>query len=171
MSSESDNHAPDGTPAAEVAVGANSILERIQRRRDEVSDTIKIDIPSWGGDLQAEYKVVHRIELEKMVKRIQKATSSAKGQQIDLSKGDADFLVKACVGVYAYDSETDEEVRVADGYELGLSKRLGDPPGTETIHGLVMYLFKFNGIAVASHAIKVARWMQDTSRVPVDDPQ
>lgn len=155
-----------GADAADAAAG-KSILDKISARRDERlrEEVLTLDIPSWDGELRAKYRVVDRVELEAMIRKIrQRSRQPGSGDQA--SDADADFLVKACVGVVAYDSDTDDTARVSDGYDKTLAEMLGLP--TERARELVVYLFKGNGIALAAHAMKVAKWMQDTSK-PVDD--
>lgn len=160
-------HIEPGTEAAEIAADSKSLLDRIKAARDEREDVLTIDIPSWDGDLQAKYRVVHRQEIEKMVRRIR---SRASGNGDSGSAADVDFLINACVGIQAYDSETDVTRPLTSGYTSELASMLGNPDGTETPKQLVAYLFKGNTIAIGAHAIKVARWMQDTTK-PIEDPQ
>jgi hypothetical protein len=155
-----------GTDAAEVAADSRSLLDRIKSRRDEREDVLTIDIPSWDGDLQAKYRVVDRAEIEKMVRRI-RIRSTGNGNTG--SQADTDFLINACVGVIAVDDETNVERPLTSGYTMELAEMLGRPEIT-TPRELVAYLFKGNTIALGAHAIKVARWMQDTTK-PVEDPQ
>ena len=157
-----------GTTPVEVAAGG-SLLDRLKAERDALDDLLTIDIPSWSGALKARYEVVSRRDLEKMVRRI---NSTAKGKA-DTNAGieaDVEFLSKACVGIVAYDEETGEEEIVGKGFDSAFASALGNPDGTDSQLGLVLYLFKGNGIALTAHAMKVARWMQDTSK-PVEDPQ
>lgn len=168
-----------GQLGAEIAGDTKSILTRIKERRDARDDELTLDIPSWGGDLRAKYKVLDRSEIDKMVKRI-RARQTGNGGSTG-TDADADFLIKACVGVIAYDVDTDTEEQISDGYTLALRDLLepkyprGHPQEGQdypcpTERHLVVYLLGLNNIAMASHAAKVARWMQDTSR-PVEDPQ
>lgn len=167
-----------GRTGPEIAGDTKSILDRIKERRDAREDKLTTDIPSWGGDLKARYQVLDRNEIDKMVKRIR---ARAAGNGSSGTDADADFLLKACVGVIAYDLDSDIEEEIAPGYTMELASMLnpkfpkghpqaGQPYPCPTERHLVVYLFGFNNIAMASHAAKVARWMQDTSK-PVEDPQ
>jgi hypothetical protein len=167
-----------GQLAPEIAADAQSIIDRIKQRRDAREDELTIDIPSWGGDLQARYQVLDRNEIDKMVKRIRARQSGNGSSGTD---ADADFLIKACVGVTAVDQENDIEEPLTPGYTMDLARLLdpkyprghpqeGQPVDIKIERHLVVYLFGFNNIAMAAHAAKIARWMQDTSR-PVEDPQ
>lgn len=158
---------PEETAAGVVS---RSKLDEIKARRDERGDTLTTGIPSWGGELKARYRVVDRKEIDKMVRRIRTHANGAPGSG---AEADTDFLINACVEVVAApidgDYEEDEGDHVSDGYTKGLAEALGGPAGSETARGLVAYLFKGNTIAISAHALKVARWMQDTSKV-VEDP-
>ena len=158
-----------GLHAAEEAAGSRSMLDRIKARREKRGDiSDPIDIPSWGGELRACYQVIAKEELEAMVRRI-RARQTGQGKAGDVT-ADLDFLIKSCCEVQAQDAETGEEASLTNGYTMQLAELLGEPDGTDTARGLVLYLFKGNGIAVSAHAMKVARWMQDTSK-SIEDPQ
>lgn len=167
-------HDPDAT-AADVAGGGGSVLDRIKKRRTNTVDTLWIDVPSWGGDLKAEYKVLDPDEIQKMIRRVQARQRKGEGQKYD-STPDIDFLVKACIGVKAVDLETDEEQVLTSGFTMDLVGMLDpkdedeNPITIKDPRGLVAYLVKYNGIALAAHAQKIARWMQDTAK-SVEDPQ
>lgn len=165
--------------AAEQAIDSKSILQKIQDRRNEREDILTTDIPTWDGELRAKYQVVDRADIEKMIRKAR--ISSAQRNGASATEGDTDFLIKACVGVIGYDSETDTEFGITDGYTMELAGMLdpkyprghpmeGQPVPITHPRELVAYLFKWNGVAIALHGQKIARWMQDTSK-PVEDPQ
>lgn len=167
-----------GVDAVTIAADAQSVLDRATKRRDERDDDHRIfDIPTWDGDLKAKYKVVDRPDLEKMIQRIRRR-SRGNGASSGVD-ADADFLIKACVGVIACDVETDFEVPLSPGYTMDLAEMLnpvwpkGHPQEGESFEiksqrELVIYLFKWNGIALATHGAKVARWMQDPTKSDED---
>jgi hypothetical protein len=162
-----------GTTAVEEAAESRSLLDRLKKRRDERPDILTLDIPSWDGELKADYQLVTRSDLEQMARKVRQRAQVSEKVGDDQNSGlraDIDFLVKACVRVHAHDSETSEEMEVGTGYNAGVAAALGNPEGTDNTTGLVLYLFKNNGIAVSAHALKIARWMQDTSK-SVEDPQ
>lgn len=174
MSTTEDPVLEPETDAPTIAVDSPSVLEKIKKRRDEREDTLTIEIPSWDGDLMAVYKVVERDDIEKMIRRARRAAQD--GNRADAAmEADADFLIKACVGVKAVDPDSDIEQQIATGYTMDLARMLdpkneaGDPIQIRNERELVAYLVKWNGIALAAHGQKVARWMQDTSK-PVEDP-
>lgn len=170
---------PDSSAVQEMV--GTSILDRVKKRREQRADELIIDIPSWDGEMKAKYKVLHRTDIEKMVKRIRlrQAQQAANGGQTNSgTDADLDFLIKACVGIIAHDNETEEEEIVADGYNLDLVPALepvdalGNPIEISNERQLVAYMMGKgdSSIALAAHSMKVARWMQDTSK-PVEDPQ
>lgn len=199
MSTEQDGLTP-GQTGVDIAAGS-SLLDNIVREREQrvAEEYAELDIPTWDGSLKAVYEVVERTELEKMIRRIQNRVQKAAKAGVNTDSGggsvaDADFLIKACVGIVAYGSDdAGDEIKeqVGDGLNMTFAQRLGKPhpdnpehviiPDPDNPEGepraiirnprdLVVYLVKGNGIALGVHAQKVARWMQDTSK-PVEDPQ
>lgn len=153
-------------PQASIATG-QSILDRVKSRREErvEDETVTLSLPTWDGELRAKYKVVDRSEVEKIMKSQRKVSRNpAAGAMID-----ADFMVRAVTEVIVHDNDTGEEEVIAPGFTPELASLLGNPEGTDTARGLVFYLVKHNGIALAAHVAKVAKWMMDTSRMPEDE--
>jgi hypothetical protein len=178
MEAHTDPDIEPGTSAAEVAADHQSVLDRIKKRRDETEDFLVIDIPSWDGDLKAKYKVLDRDYVEKMIRRIRARTNGAAASGIE---AEADFLIDACVEIIGYDAEEDKQFHVGNGYDLELATALnptypashpmaGEPVNISHPRELVVYMLKWNGLALAAHAQSVARWMQNLKR-PVEDPQ
>lgn len=166
--------------AVEIAADAVSILDRAKKERDDRGDTIEIDIPSWDGDLKAEYKLLDRSEIEKMLRRVRGRTS--RGDTSAGTEADLDFLNKACVKLLAYDRDTDTTVTVSDGFDPDVIVPIlqpmypkshpmaGQPVPIKDHRQLISYLIGWNNIALAAHCQKLARWMQDTSK-GTEDPQ
>lgn len=165
---------PDSSTAT-IAAGGGSVLDRVKKRRTNKAAEVWLDIPSWGGEMKAQYQVLDRDEVEKMIRRVQARQRQGDQRKSD-STPDLDFLIKACIGVKAFDMETEEEQILATGYSMELVPLLDprdedeNPIVVKDQRGLVAYLMKYNGIALAAHAQKVARWMQDTGK-SVEDPQ
>lgn len=186
--SEIEDTLDPGT-AAEQSIDAVSVLDKIKKRRDERDDETVVSIPSWGDELKAKYRVIDRAEVDLMIRNIRIRTArQGKNGNADTtgSEADADFLIKSCIGVIAYDLETGTEVTVGSGFNMAFASMLGDPDpesqstilirdGDEIVARvsrpaeLVAYLLKGNSIALASHAQSIARWMRDTSK-PIEDP-
>lgn len=163
-------------PAAEEARGI-SLLRQAEQRREQSGVTLFLEIPSWGGDLIAEYKVMDRTRLEGMISKIQREARNGNSSSARTA-ADIDLLVAANVGIYAFDAEAvataedgvddDAAGRVAITDDLGTVTftRIGPVLGREfrTAREAVLYLFKDNGIAITAHAVVVARWMRDPSK-------
>lgn len=153
-----------------------SALDRIVKRRQDRVEILNIDIPSWDGDLIACYQVLNRSELEKMI-RVIRARARSNGANAG-GEADLDFLIKACVEVKGYDQEKDVKFHISDGYDMDLADKitLYDEFGQEIeVHNPRELVASIMGktdasIALAAHSVKVARWMQDTSK-SVEDPQ
>jgi hypothetical protein len=178
-SEEEEGTLEPGVDAVVIAADAQSILDRATKRRDEQEDYQIFDIPTWEGDLKAKYKIVDRGELEKMVQRIRKRSRGSSNGSNSGVEADADFLIKACIGIIAYDADADFEVTISPGYTMELASMFkpvwpkghpleGETFAIKTTRELVIYLFKWNGIALATHGAKVARWMQDPTRLAED---
>src|SRR5688500_18010026 len=107
------------TTAAEEAKGI-SLLRKAAARREERVHALFLDVPSWDGDIIAEYQVVNRPRLETMARKI--SAESKGGNESSLrTAADIDFIVEACVGLYAYNPEGDsqEDRRVVIEDDLG----------------------------------------------------
>ena len=168
---DTEPYLDDEQPTREFPAGGNgqhpdpgSLLAQIKARRDEraADEFLDLPIPTWGGELVARYEVVDRDTLERMIARRNPS-----------AQVDADFLVRACSGIYMLDGDTGELVPVPGHYEGEVARydaALGEALSLDAGSGreLVTYLFRDNVVAISSHALKVLRWMQDTSR-EVDD--
>lgn len=174
----------DGASIA-LGNGSGSILDRVKKRRDEsLSDEIWFDVPSWGGELKVRYRILDRPDIEKMIREVQ--ARLRQGSKTAGSQNDLNFLIKACVGVKAVDTITEEEQVIADGYEMKLVDMLspkypdtlngvphpqaGEPVDIKSPQELVAYLFAWNNIAIATHSQRVGQWMQ-SMKAPIEDPQ
>lgn len=163
--------AHDGAALEEAA--DTSWIAQVKRERDarvEV-ETLKLGMPTWGTDdnpdLVIEFKVIPRPELEDFQRKSQRQIRKRKGA----SDVDIQFIAKACVGVYIRNPESGELVHMVDENDraIRLDKRLArlldlpeDGAGANS-QTLILYLSKDNGIALGNLAIKVARWMTNTS--------
>jgi hypothetical protein len=169
MSTEVETPQEEGSPdtpvsAAEVASSANgSLLGRIKAARDirVANESLTLPIPTWGGDLVARYRVVDRSQLEELAKRARQGKNTDSGADIN-------FLARACEGVLMRDPDTGaiEPVLNGHGVQVRFDHDLAALLGVEaeSATDVVLYLFKSNAVAIASHAMKIATWMQDTSQ-------
>src|ERR1700754_4088293 len=108
------------TTATEEAKGI-SLLRRAAIAREKRVHSLFLDVPSWEGDLIAEYQVVNRPRLETMARKITAEARGAGSESSARTSADIDFILEACVGLYAYDPEgsTEEERRVPIEDDLG----------------------------------------------------
>lgn len=170
--SELTPSAIEGMPVEEGA-DTSSLLGRIKEQREErlKDESLTLPIPTWGGDLLARYRVMDRKEmmsLARRVREIQRKTGNA-----DAATGDTDFILKACECVLVKDPESGEIKELDDpqtGMLVGYDQRLAQALGLEVekARDVLLHLFNNNAVAIGAHALKIARWMQDTSR-EVDD--
>jgi hypothetical protein len=162
----------DTTTAAEEAHGV-SLLRAAVKRREQAGNTLFLDVPTWGGDLIAEYKVIERSRLEQLIAKIQREGRNGNSSSARTA-ADIDLLVEANVGLYAFDPEagivSDEDdsgrVPITDSSGTVTFGRIGPVLGKEfrSTREAVLYLMKDNGLAVTAHAVVVARWMRDPSK-------
>jgi hypothetical protein len=161
----------DTTSAAEEARGI-SLLRAAAKRREDTGDTLFLDVPTWGGDLVAEYRVIDRQRLETLITRIQREGRNGNSSSARTA-ADIDLLVEAQVGLYAFDAESslggsDDQGRVPIADEAGTVTygRIGPILNKEfrSVREAVLYLMKDNGLAISAHAVVVARWMRDPSK-------
>lgn len=168
--------------AAEEAKGV-SLLRQAAARRTERVHALFLDVPSWDGDLIAEYQVVNRPKLEAMARKI---SAEAKGGNESSARtaADIDFIVEACVGLYAYDPEGDSEQsrRVPIDDEIGkinynrfgptlvaiAAPERGVTTVPRSVRDTVLRTFAKEGedpsVPISAHAMTIARWMRDPSK-------
>lgn len=157
--SESDEAAMAGPSPSDEGV---SIVEQLRARRAErlADEHLDLPIPTWEGQLVARYRVVRGEEVRKLLQR----ASTGRADQT----ADASFLVTACEQVFAMDDEGRMVVlRRPDGMPMRYEPALGELVAGERFEravALVYHLFADNDLAISSHALKLAQWMQDTSR-------
>lgn len=174
---EQDLDLEPGRSAAEEASGSgSSVLDRVKQRRAErlADEPTLFNIAGWEGELKAGYRVVDRNELDRMIRGLRKRHGSNGNVQAQLTQADINFLATACNSVVAYDTETDEREEISDGFNQVLAEKLGRPD-LDSARKLISHLFadadgNVNTIAVAAHAMRVARWMQDTTADEGDGP-
>jgi hypothetical protein len=159
---------PEG-PAVEEARGI-SLLHSAERQRDQQAGTLFLDVPTWGGKLVAEYRVVDRPRLNALAQKIQQMRRDG-NETSAMTAADIDLLLEANVGLYAFDVEAEEgKQRVPINDERGIVtyRRIGPVLGKDfrTARESVLYMMKDNAVAISAHAMKIARWMEDPSKDP-----
>lgn len=164
---DEDEFEEDETVEADsLGVPVSSILSDVTRARDEKleAETVKLPIPTWDGDLIAEYRVLPRKLVETLGKK------SGKGDM----RADMDFIARACVGIYAKHPETAQLIPIRVGgdnaspeaplvrYTEDLAKALGKDNLNDP-YKIVRYMFKNNEVAIGTHAARIFNWMTDPS--------
>lgn len=160
-----DDNNEDDTTQTGLASPDGSTLARIKARRDErLSDeSLRLEIPTWDGDLIARYKVLRRNKWEEIIKRSRKDVGA-----------DLDFIAQACIGIIMRDPESGEHIELQEGGEpIRFDERLArmldfTPPDKSPVRAIVMYMFKGNDVSTAAHAATIARWMTNTSAEVAD---
>lgn len=157
-----------------------SILRDAEQRRVEREHTLFLDVPSWDGDLVAEYRVLPPDRLRKLAESVMRRSRLKNG---DASPADNDIavIVAACVGLYVLEPETGKRVPVEDQFGHVSYDRialvLGKEDEIKSNADAVRYLmaerapdggWTENIMAMSLHAQSIARWMRDPSRQGVD---
>jgi hypothetical protein len=144
---------------------ASSVLGQISKRREERSENeeLLLPIPTWGGDLVGNYRLIDQTELERIANRVRSGRPDP--------TADKDFLAKSCYAILIRDPESGQLQQLEDesgmpvAYSMRLAQALGlDPEQYDTARKLIGHLFQNNQLAVAGHAGKIIQWMQDTSQ-------
>lgn len=180
--SELETTAGSPTTATEEAKGISLLRGAAERRENRVHNLF-LDVPSWDGDVIAEYSVVNRPKLESMARKI--SAESKGGNESSLrTAADIDFILEACVGLYAYDpeGETEESRRVPIMDDLGKVpyNRFGDilvkiagegrtvKAAPRSAREVVLKMFAKDqedpSVPISAHAMIIARWMRDPSK-------
>jgi hypothetical protein len=159
--------------AAEEAKGI-SLLRQAEKRREQQADTLFLEVPTWGGDLIAEYKVIDRTRLDTLVRKMQQQARGGNAGNA-ATMADINLLLEANVGIYAYDADggdSEEDCRepIMDDHGTVTYDRIGRVLGKDfrAAREAVLYLMKNNPIAISTHAMNVARWMRDPSKDPME---
>jgi hypothetical protein len=155
------------------AIGA-SLLQQADKRRLERERNLFLDVPSWDGDLVAEYRVVPKEELRLIAER---AMRRAKNKESRAIENDMDLLATANVGLHARDPESGDRVPIEDGYGIVTYGRIAPILGKEeeikSNSDAIRYLmaernndgtWQENIVAIGIHAQSVSRWMRDPSK-------
>jgi hypothetical protein len=116
---------------------------------------------------------------------IRRARAAANGNASASTTADANFIIKACVGIYAYDLVSNKEIKLIESLENEWQKlaemldakwpddhpQAGEPIPFKSAQELVVYLVKWKGLVLASFGQRLGRWMQNPSIDFEVDPQ
>jgi hypothetical protein len=179
------NPASDQIVVDEALPGAQSLtlLRKSAERRRKREAHLFLDVPSWDGDLVAEYRVLPPDQLKAMIVRmaskVQKGIQNQNGTQI--GDGDIQLIASACVGLSIRDPESGDRVEITDEFGRVGFDRIGTflqaPDEIQGQAEMIKYVMSEkeedgtwtpNVIAIGIHANAVAKWMQDPSKRTVD---
>lgn len=175
-----DNNELEGIGTALGEAQSLSLLQDAQKRRQEREHTLFLDVPSWNGDLVAEYRVVPPKALKQVAEAAMRRTRN--NGEPEPAANDVAMIAAACVGLYMKHPETGERVAIEDEFgHVGfdrIAKMLGKEEELSSQAQVVRYLMAERGdndgewvenvMAMSLHANAIGRWMKDPSRQGVD---
>lgn len=153
-----------------------SLLQAAAKKRQKRQRSLFLDVPSWGGDLVAEYRVVPPEEMRRVAET---ATRRMRNNgQAKPAEGDVAVIAAACVGLYLKDPETGERIPIEDQYgHVGYDRMaavLGKDDKIKSVSETIRYLTAERGdnddewveniMAISLHANAIGRWMRDPSK-------
>jgi hypothetical protein len=156
-----------------------SLLQEAEKRRAEREDSLFLDVPTWGGDLICEYRVVPPNDLRRIAESAMR--NARNGNQEEPATNDIRLIVAASVGLYMKDPESGDRVPVEDemghvGYDR-IAILLGKDDELHSNADVVRYLMSArnddgtwteNITAISLHANTISNWMRDPSKRGVD---
>lgn len=174
-----DNKELEGIGTAVHNAQGLSLLKEAEKRRQERERTLFLDVPSWDGDLIAEYRVLLKDEIVKLAEAALRRTRN--GNRNEAASNDITVIAAACVGLYVKNPEDGERVPVEDefghvGYDR-IAVVLGKDDEIKSRADAVRYLmgertedggWTENIMAMSIHANTIGKWMRDPSRSNVD---
>jgi len=161
---------------------SQSLLAQAEERRAAREAHLFLEVPTWNGDLVAEYKVLGRQELIRMAERAARRFRNGANQNSETtSSNDIDLIVAANVGLHMVDPESGERVPIEDefgpvGYGR-VAKVLDKEDVIKSNADAVRYLMsertddggiEENVMAIGIHANAISKWMRDPSKHGVD---
>lgn len=172
------DHAEGIGTSVENAQGL-TLLQDAAKRRQEREHTLFIDVPSWDGDLVAEYRVLDPDELKAMAEAsFRRARNNGNAEP---GANDIALITAANIGLYAKDPDSGERVAIEDefghvGYNR-IAKLLGKEDELKSNADAVRYCMAErdddggwvpNVMAMALHANAIGKWMKDPSKRGID---
>jgi hypothetical protein len=154
---------------------SQSLFEQAKRRREQRESHLFIDVPSWDGELVAEYKVLGSKELDIIAEN---AARKFKAGDKDTLHADLDVIAKANVALHMIDPESGDRVPLEDeNGVVGFNRAahvLGMVGELDSVTKTIKYLmgerkedgsgWRENPTAITMHAQRIARWMRDPSK-------
>lgn len=154
-----------------------SLLDRAKAKRAERETHLFLEVPSWDGDLVAEYRVLGSKELEVISDNVTRKIRAGEADQI---RADLEVIAKSNVALHMVDPETGDRVTLEDeggpiGYDrVALLFNMEDQ--LTSVFKTIQYLtgerkedgapgeWQENPTAISQHANRIARWMRDPSK-------
>ncbi len=156
---------PRPKPSAKPAAGNR--LDRLKQRREKVNekrDALKLQIPEYGEELVAAYRVLSFEELKKLNEK-GREMAAANDPRAEL-KVTCDTIAAACVGFYTLDEDGSEiplnEVDESLGDEpIVYNAKLAEALGVETklVRELIEAIFPTD-LSIIAHLAEISRWME-----------
>lgn len=157
-----------------------SLLQDAEQRRAEREHSLFLDVPTWNGDLIAEYRVPSPDNLRKLAEAAIRRVRSNNGKN-EPGANDVSLIAAANVGLYMKDPETEDRVPIEDevghvGYDR-IATTLGKDGELQSQFDVIRYMmaernddgtYTQNVLAISMHANAIQRWMRDTSKRGVD---
>lgn len=167
-------------PVIEETSQATNLLQAAQERRQQRETHLYLDVPTWDGDLIAEYRILTPEEMKAIA-----SNTAARMRNGGLEPGSNDMvLINAmCCGLHLRDPESGDRVALTDEFGVvnyaRVAKKLGKDHILKDSFDAIKYLMSerdpedpdkyiVNLVAITLHANAVQRWMRDTSKRTVD---
>lgn len=147
-----------------------TVLDVLKEKRERISedDTVRKDVPGYGGFLVVEYKLLPYDLVSKLVNKAAKA----KNPLHELA-AQTDIIVQACKEFYVNPEDSDElqPLNTADSsfgdepvvYDQRLATAAGLKGNLDSARKIAQALFN-NDVALVSHSNEVIQWMRDTEK-------
>jgi hypothetical protein len=164
-----DGPSVDDKPVQPSAKPAENRLDSLKEKRRKVRtkrDPLKLEIPEYGADLVAAYRVLDFEELKKLREKGEEM-AAANDPRAEL-KVNCDTIAAACVGFYTL-AEDDSEIPLNETEEsfgdepIVYDSRLAEALGVETklVRELILAIFPTD-LSVIAHVAQISRWMEST---------
>jgi hypothetical protein len=160
--------------SSDSQVEGDSLVERLRQQRREIAEehVIELDIPGYGGDLFARYRLLDSKEIDNITTRAGRQYRD-KGERLIAQI--CDTLILSCEEFFYRDNGKEIPVRthhsvnseVPVRYDRNLAAFMGfeeELPEPATARSVVLGVFGGNDIAAAAHNAQLAQWMMRMGR-------
>jgi hypothetical protein len=163
---------PTPAPAAKAVSQLDRLKERRRRAREE-REPLDLDIPGYGGELVARYRVLSFEEMEKLQDRGGKMARAA-DIEVEL-KITMDTIAAACVGIFLREDgklRPLNEVDAKFGDEpVRYDERLAEAVGVDSegkVRILIRRMFPTE-LSIIGHLQRVSNWMSGVNDADDED--